>query len=134
MDSIDNAIRNRSLVRITERSGHGKGLVGIALGYNAQYDSVKVGFVDDQGNYTGEYTKVGRSCVEILGEEAPEDPRVGEWFVERAHRTATPRFGPKWFTAAGPFKTERAGEVWLADNAHRLPSNRYWRVVLDSDD
>lgn len=63
---IDTAIKNREIVRIGDRAGHAVGEVGIALGYNAQYDSVKIGFVDDAGNYTGESTKIKANHVEFI--------------------------------------------------------------------
>lgn len=66
MWDLSSAIVNRSTVRITDYSGHAVGLTGILLGYNAMYDSVKVGFVDQAGEYTGEYTKVSRKAVEPI--------------------------------------------------------------------
>lgn len=71
---LDTAINNRAMVRITNRSGHAKGLSGIALGYNRFYHTVKVGFVDDNGNYTGDYTKVSADCIEIIEEQNADVP------------------------------------------------------------
>ncbi|MFC1420779.1 hypothetical protein [Streptacidiphilus cavernicola] len=68
---IGTAVTTRALVRITEGNGHHKGVAGIALGYNAQYDSIKVGFIDASGNYTGDYTTVAVQHVEVV-ESAPE--------------------------------------------------------------
>ncbi len=71
MDQINEAIRNRSAVRISDRNGYHKGLTGIALGYRAAYGSIKVGFVDADGQYTGEFTMVAAKHVELVTEEAP---------------------------------------------------------------
>lgn len=65
MNRLTTAIDNREIVRIVN-AGPRTGLVGIALGYNAQYDTVKVGFVDEAGEYTGEYTKAGCSQIEFI--------------------------------------------------------------------
>lgn len=61
---LDNAIKTRSLVRVTDRGYH-KGLIGIALGYNASYHTVKVGLIDSDGKYIGEKTVVGAGCIEL---------------------------------------------------------------------
>ena len=58
MTRIDTAIKTREIVTIGPRAGHAVGLKGIALGYSGQYDTVKIGFVDEAGNYTGEFTKI----------------------------------------------------------------------------
>ncbi|OKI19263.1 hypothetical protein [Streptomyces sp. CB03911] len=89
MENILKAIETRSLVRITDKSGHAKGLVGIAMGYHALYDNVKVGFIDADGRYTGEFTTVSAKAVEVLvtpedvpavsiSTIAPEDIRPGD--------------------------------------------------------
>lgn len=62
-NQIDQAVRTRARVRISERNGWAAGVEGIALGYRDLYDSFKVGFVDADGNYTGEYTTVPRTMV-----------------------------------------------------------------------
>jgi len=66
MEAIHTAIRDRSAVRVSERHGWAAGLTGIAMGYGWLYDSVKVGFVDDAGRYTGEFTRVPSRAVEVL--------------------------------------------------------------------
>lgn len=71
MNRIDNAIRNRETVAIGSGAGHAVGMRGIALGYNVQYDTVKVGFVNESGEYTGEYTKVGAAHIEFIETEEP---------------------------------------------------------------
>lgn len=62
--TVESLINTRGMIKISERNGWAAGTVGIALGYNAQYDTVRVGFVDAEGNYTGEKTTVARSMVE----------------------------------------------------------------------
>jgi hypothetical protein len=73
MAQINEAIQNRSAVRISERNGYHKGLTGIALGYNSSYGSIKVGFVDADGKYNGDYTTVAAEHVELVSEEAPAE-------------------------------------------------------------
>ncbi len=68
---IEKAVTTRARVRISKNNGWAAGVEGIAMGYRATYDNIKVGFVDAEGNYTGEYTMVPRSSVELIGE--PED-------------------------------------------------------------
>ena len=63
---IDQAVSTRARVRISERNGWAAGVEGIAMGYRATYDNIKVGFVDAGGNYTGEYTTVPRKSVELV--------------------------------------------------------------------
>lgn len=65
-NQINQAISTRARVQISERNGWAAGTEGLALGYSDLYDSVKVGFVDASGSYTGEYTKVSRTMVELV--------------------------------------------------------------------
>lgn len=90
MAQINKLIDNRSLIRVTNRSGHAKGLVGIALGYNPNYHSIKVGMVDDAGKYTGDYVKVSADCIETISQaltgaaEVTEALRIRLWLIEQA--------------------------------------------------
>lgn len=73
---IDQAVSTRARVRIGERNGYHKGVEGIAMGFRSAYESIKVGFVDETGEYTGESTTVYFKHVELIedepsGEEAP---------------------------------------------------------------
>ena len=52
------AVVTRSRVRISNRNGWAQGIEGIALGYRPGWGSVKVGFIDDDGSYTGDWTVV----------------------------------------------------------------------------
>lgn len=72
MSEMTAAIRTRSAVRITNRSGHAKGMTGIAMGYNPSYHSVKVGFLNADGSYSGEYTKIGFDCIEIIADDTTD--------------------------------------------------------------
>lgn len=56
----------RTRIRISDDNGWAAGIECIYLGYNAQYDSVKVGFVDADGNYTGDHTRVPRSAASVV--------------------------------------------------------------------
>ncbi|MFI8830576.1 hypothetical protein ACIGPN_06060 [Streptomyces afghaniensis] len=119
---IDNLIADRGLIKISERNGWAQGVTGIALGYNAAYDTVRVGFIDAEGNYIGEKTTVARSMV-----ESADEPEAD---------TAAPVTHPKWSCESSeersPFSTRRAtckgsvlavrggalGARWLCDS-HR---------------
>jgi hypothetical protein len=64
----------RTRIRISDGNGWAAGVEGIYMGYNANYDTVKVGFVDADGNYTGDHTRVSRSAATVV-EKAPA-PKV----------------------------------------------------------
>lgn len=64
MARLNTAIDNREIVRIGARAGRLVGTVGIALGYNANYHTVKIGFVDENGEYNGESTRIGANHIE----------------------------------------------------------------------
>jgi hypothetical protein len=66
---IEQAVTTRARVRISKNNGWAASGEGIAMGYSASYDSIKVGFLDTDGNYTGDYTTVPRTMLE-LAEEA----------------------------------------------------------------
>lgn len=122
MNRIDTAITNREIVKIGARAGHAQGLKGIALGYNAQYDTVKVGFVNESGEYTGEYTKVGAAHIEFVTEtEAvqPSEVKTPEVSAPSNH------WGCSANEERSPFHTGRktcAGEV----TANRTPDGIVW--------
>jgi hypothetical protein len=65
---IAKAVSTRARVRISERNGWAAGVEGIALGFRNLYGSIKVGFVDANGDYTGEYTVVSHESVELVEE------------------------------------------------------------------
>jgi hypothetical protein len=68
---IDQAITTRARIVIAEDNGYHKGLIGIALGYRPAYGNIKVGLIDTNGEYTGEYTVVSYKHVELAPEAAP---------------------------------------------------------------
>lgn len=68
ISQIDTAVADRAPVKISERNAWAPGIKGILLGYRDLYDNVKVGFVDESGQYTGEFTTVSRSMVELIAE------------------------------------------------------------------
>jgi hypothetical protein len=70
---IDQAVSTRARIRISERNGWAAGVEGIAMGYSSSYDSIKVGFLDSDGNYTGEYTTVPRTMLELAEEVTVEN-------------------------------------------------------------
>lgn len=52
------------------------------------------------------------------------------YFIE----TAGFRIGPKWYTEAGPFKTEQAAQEWLTNNRHKLIGHdREARIVWSEE-
>jgi hypothetical protein len=121
--TLDKLIASRGMIKISDRNGWAAGTVGIAMGYRATYDNVKVGFVDAEGKYTGEYTMVSRTMVEEVPEEAAKTAPVAapKWSCEMSEerspfstRRATCR-GTVLATAGGAFGTR-----WLCDT-HRIP-------------
>lgn len=72
---ICQAVDTRAKVRVSERNGYHKGLIGIAMGYRDTYGSVKIGFLDENGNYTGDYTTVHADHVELVEPETEETPK-----------------------------------------------------------
>ena len=86
---LDQAVATRALVRITEDNGYHKGVVGIALGFRPTYGNVKIGFIDADGKYTGDYTVVSYKHVELMEEpEAVEEPEITVEAVEQVLRAA----------------------------------------------
>jgi hypothetical protein len=67
--AVDTAVYTRATVRVKDTNGWAAGRTGIAMGYNASYDTVKIGFVDVDGMYTGDSTRVPRTMVELVTEE-----------------------------------------------------------------
>lgn len=68
---VDTAVSTRARVRISDGHGWATGREGIAIGYRALYNNIKVGFVDESGEYNGEYTMVPVGSVDLITEEAP---------------------------------------------------------------
>jgi hypothetical protein len=112
VNAIDKAVETRAKVRISARNGWAPGVVGMALGYRAKYDNVKVGFVDDAGNYTGEYTMVPAKSVEVVDEAAAEAPR--EATVNNNFRETTVRV----FGVERVVHTELKTTVKALESAH----------------
>lgn len=81
---IDDAVTIRARVRVSERSGFHKGAEGIVLGFRPLYGTLKVGFTDDSGEYTGECTTVAFEHVDLIddGDRPTETFRV---LVEMRH-------------------------------------------------
>lgn len=77
------AVITRSKIRVNSNHGWAAGRVGIALGYNAQYSSVKVGFLDESGEYSGDYTRVPVGSVDLL----TETRQVTEYSVKIWYRS-----------------------------------------------
>lgn len=93
ISQTDQAVTTRAAVRISQNNGWAKGTNGIALGYNTYYDTIKVGFTDDNGQYTGEYTKVSRKHVDLANETdvtpdapraTPDEPKI--WATPASHK------------------------------------------------
>lgn len=66
---LGDAITSRARVRIGERAGHAQGLEGQLMGYSTKYHYVKVGFLDSEGEYTGESTVVNIRFTELVEDE-----------------------------------------------------------------
>lgn len=64
----------RTMIKVSDTHGWAAGKVGLYLGYNAQYDTVKVGFVNEAGEYTGEFTKVPRSAASVVETKPTRKP------------------------------------------------------------
>lgn len=75
LTQIDQAVRTRAAVRISKTHGWAAGRTGIAMGYTTSYDSIKVGFLGEDGKYSGDFTKVPRSAVELVTTERHRDNR-----------------------------------------------------------
>jgi hypothetical protein len=65
---IDYAVTTRARVQISPTNGWAAGTIGIAMGYNNAYGTIKVGFIDADGQYTGDYTKVSYKDVSLVTE------------------------------------------------------------------
>ncbi|WP_329474227.1 hypothetical protein OIE75_41300 (plasmid) [Streptomyces sp. NBC_01723] len=70
---IEKAVTTRARVQISKNNGWAAGVEGIAMGYRTTYDNIKVGFLDADGNYTGEYTTVPRTMAELAEEVTAEE-------------------------------------------------------------
>jgi hypothetical protein len=110
MNRLNAAIENREIVRVA--SGRIAGREGIALGYNAQYDTVKLGFIDENDQYTGEYTKVGRKEIEFV-----DATRTGAYPV--ADAPVTPAMNTTTRTATDADMTVGA-TVYRGDDAYTV--------------
>lgn len=63
---IDQAVSTRARVRISKDHGWAPGVEGIAMGYRPNYGTIKIGFADTDGKYTGEFTVVSSKSVELV--------------------------------------------------------------------
>lgn len=81
LNTLETLIAGRGTVKISDRNGWGAGRTVIALGYSLQYDWVRVGFMDESGEYTGERTSVPRSMIETVPATVSEE-------VDSAHAEA----------------------------------------------
>lgn len=88
MDSktLDQLISTRGRIKISHRNGWAAGVTGIALGFNTLYGNVKIGFIDDNGDYTGEYTKVSLSMVEVATTPDDMDEYCGIMHTETGYK------------------------------------------------
>ena len=119
---IIEAVDNRSLVRVTDRAGAYKGLVGIALGYNAAYHTLKVGMIDSEWRYTGESTRVPADCLELVRDEpaaqaveAQPEAGLDELLAETEAAIPAPitdRHGITWTWKTGNIFRDGTGRAW----------------------
>lgn len=130
---LDNAIKTRSLVRVTDRGYH-KGLIGIALGYNASYHTVKVGLIDSDGKYIGEKTVVGAGCIELYtaAENSTTEDAAPEATVHLIEDTID---GGAVIAAVRATTKTEARDIWFNDltNYDNLPAVAYENSRTNGD-
>jgi hypothetical protein len=149
MAQIDQAVSTRARIRISKRNGWAAGLEGIAMGYRAAYDSIKVGFLDADGNYSGEYTTVPRTMLELVEEVAAvtaEDTGMNVKSREQAE-TAVQEMAAEltnealclaWLVTEGKPATRELAIVrgWIMDELHRrLGDDLFdeWLMAVDEN-
>lgn len=89
LTQVSKAVADQARVRISERNDYHKGVEGIAVGFSPTYGNIKVGFLDENGEYSGDYTAVRYEHVELI-DEAPIEARettIRVAGVERVIRT-----------------------------------------------
>lgn len=125
------AIDNRSLVRITENNGTHKGTHGLALGYRDAYHSVKVGFLNEDGTYSGDYTMVYFGNLELVvdaEEAAAPETQVAPANTWEAMETGLDNLLAETEAAIPAPIVDRDGVTWTwkTGNVFRDGTGRAW--------
>lgn len=127
LTDIDTAVAQRAAVKISDRSGHAAGTTGILMGYHAGYDNVKVGFVDESGEYTGDFTTVARASVDLV--VTPDVPDVTRTLKRKSDHTA--RTVTLAVTGMADFPSDDQEDRWIrASEAVLAYGWNGWRFVL----
>ncbi|MET8571801.1 hypothetical protein [Streptomyces sp. NPDC004783] len=138
MAQIDQAVSTQARIRISKNNGWAAGVEGIAMGYRASYDSIKVGFLDADGNYTGEYTTVPRTMLELVEEAATVEAR------EQATATVQAMAGKltdealclAWMGTEGKPATQELAMVrgWIMDELNKRLGDDLFDAWLAGDE
>lgn len=144
---INKAVTTRAHVRISERNGWAAGVEGIALGFRNLYGTIKVGFVDANGDYTGEYTTVSYESVELVDEgAATEEIEMGTTSPAEQLRAKGAEMTAKlsdealclaWMATEGKPATQELAITrgWMLDELHtRLGDDLFDEWLVDVDD
>jgi hypothetical protein len=137
---IDQAVSTRARIRISERNGWAAGVEGIAMGYSSSYDSIKVGFLDADGNYTGEYTTVPRTMLELAEEATTENAETHEDATAAVQALAANLTNEAlclaWMGTEGKPVTKELAMVrgWIMDELNRRLSDDLFDEWLAGDD
>jgi hypothetical protein len=119
---IDTHVAARAAVRIT--FGPAKGMTGILLGYNQQYDTVRVGFLDENGAYSGEKTTQARTSVELIDDTPVPAPCQSPTSISGTPASAAFTDARTIVTATGEtFATERKA-YWSYNGEYYQVSRR----------
>jgi hypothetical protein len=134
---IDKAVSSRALVRISKSNGWAAGVEGIALGFRNLYGNIKVGFVDANGDYTGEYTVVSYKSVELIAEEAHGEQAEAK-VLEMAANLSDEALCLAWMATEGKPVTQELALVrgWIMDELNRRLGDELfdeWLMASDED-
>ncbi|MDQ0809790.1 hypothetical protein QFZ63_001504 [Streptomyces sp. B3I7] len=138
MAQIDQAVSTRGRIRISKRNGWAAGVEGIAMGYCASYDSIKVGFLDADGNYTGEYTTVPRTMLELVEEATTEETseQATATVQAMASKLTDEALSLAWMGTEGKPVTKELALVrgWLMDELNQRLGDDLFDEWLAGDD
>lgn len=138
MAQIDQAVSTQARIRISNRNGWAAGVEGIAMGYRTSYDSIKVGFLDADGNYTGEYTTVPRTMLELVEEATTEETREQATATVQAmaSKLTDEALCLAWMGTEGKPVTQELALVrgWIMDELNRRLGDDLFDAWLAGDD
>jgi hypothetical protein len=138
---IEKAVTTRARVRISKNNGWAAGVEGIALGFRNLYGNIKVGFVDANGDYTGEYTMVSHESVEMITDEVADTEPHGEQATAEVRAMAAKLTDEAlclaWMGTEGKPATKELAIVrgWIMDELHkRLGDDLFDEWLMNVDD